>query len=442
MPYGTPPSTSHTGSGPAPATNRAHIPTSIPGKHPSQFHTFEVGDTTFTVLRRYSNLRAVGSGAQGVVVSAYDSVNREQVAIKKLCRPFQNVTHAKRAYREFKLMKLVRHKNAFHRSSLLLECLSRDQESVGSIPPGAGEEMYSRGQVTWDIGGGPNGEDKFSRYAAIERKQNPKIQRGRYLERRIVLSPAAANRAILTPDPTGTTEGRRSVIAAELGIAATENSVAKCGRILLWSLKVKLYRPSITSEKQAKRKGQITVAKRCLILPSSVCSGSRRAAVWLLGSGYRVIIGLLNAFTPQNSLEDFQDVYLVMELMDANLCQVIQVRSQGKGKRGAGRREGAEDQKEGGPPGLVALSESCSYTLLELVALGIVFCFAKRAQKQEKRLNSSVDVTDQIVARMLIYFRMSKMRLLDLDHDRMSYLLYQLLCGIKHLHLAGIIHRA
>lgn len=66
------------------------------------------------------------------------------------------------------------------------------------------------------------------------------------------------------------------------------------------------------------------------------------------------IIGLLNAFTPQKSLEEFQDVYLVMELMDANLCQVIQM---------------------------------------------------------------------------------------DLDHDRMSYLLYQMLCGIKHLHSAGIIHR-
>lgn len=40
------------------------------------------------------------------------------------------------------------------------------------------------------------------------------------------------------------------------------------------------------------------------------------------------IIGLLNAFTPQRTLEEFQDVYLVMELMDANLCQVIQVREQ------------------------------------------------------------------------------------------------------------------
>ncbi|XP_071438960.1 stress-activated protein kinase JNK isoform X1 [Hetaerina americana] len=144
---------------------------------PSMFYTVEVGDTKFTILKRYQNLKPIGSGAQGIVCAAYDTATQQNVAIKKLSRPFQNVTHAKRAYREFKLMKLVNHKN---------------------------------------------------------------------------------------------------------------------------------------------------------------------------------IIGLLNAFTPQKSLEEFQDVYLVMELMDANLCQVIQM---------------------------------------------------------------------------------------DLDHERMSYLLYQMLCGIKHLHSADIIHR-
>ena len=43
--------------------------------------------------------------------AAYDTVSESNVAIKKLSRPFQNVTHAKRAYREFVLMKLVNHKN-------------------------------------------------------------------------------------------------------------------------------------------------------------------------------------------------------------------------------------------------------------------------------------------------------------------------------------------
>lgn len=66
------------------------------------------------------------------------------------------------------------------------------------------------------------------------------------------------------------------------------------------------------------------------------------------------IIRLLNAYTPQQNVDDFSDMYLVTEYMDANLNQVIQM---------------------------------------------------------------------------------------ELDHERMSYLLYQMLCGINHLHRAGIIHR-
>jgi c-Jun N-terminal kinase len=71
----------------------------------------EVGDTTFRILRRYVNLRPIGSGAQGFVCAALDLVTQTNVAIKKLSRPFQNVTHAKRAFREFSIMKLVNHKN-------------------------------------------------------------------------------------------------------------------------------------------------------------------------------------------------------------------------------------------------------------------------------------------------------------------------------------------
>ncbi|GAB1296006.1 Mitogen-activated protein kinase 9 [Apodemus speciosus] len=141
-------------------------------KSDGQFYSVQVADSTFTVLKRYQQLKPIGSGAQGIVW-----VLGINVAVKKLSRPFQNQTHAKRAYRELVLLKCVNHKN---------------------------------------------------------------------------------------------------------------------------------------------------------------------------------IISLLNVFTPQKTLEEFQDVYLVMELMDANLCQVIHM---------------------------------------------------------------------------------------ELDHERMSYLLYQMLCGIKHLHSAGIIHR-
>ncbi|CAF0832951.1 unnamed protein product [Brachionus calyciflorus] len=150
----------------------------VGNKSDEEFYDVPVGaDSMFRVLKRYQNLKSIGSGAQGFVCSAYDVILKQNVAIKKLSKPFQNATHAKRAYREFCIMNLVNHKN---------------------------------------------------------------------------------------------------------------------------------------------------------------------------------IISLLNAFTPQKTVDEFIDVYLVMELMDANLCQVIQM---------------------------------------------------------------------------------------ELDHERISYLLYQMLCGIKHLHSAGIIHR-
>lgn len=142
-----------------------------------EFVKYKINEVEFKVLSRYTNLIARGAGSQGLVCSAFDTLSLQNVAIKKLSQPFQNNVHAKRAYREFKLLKSVNHKN---------------------------------------------------------------------------------------------------------------------------------------------------------------------------------IIGLLNAFSPQNSLDNFEDIYLVMELMDANLCQVIQM---------------------------------------------------------------------------------------ELDHERLSYLLYQMLCGLKHLHSAGIIHR-
>lgn len=48
---------------------------------------------------------------QPVTSSALDTDLGIPVAVKKLCRPFQNQTHAKRAYRELVLLKCVNHKN-------------------------------------------------------------------------------------------------------------------------------------------------------------------------------------------------------------------------------------------------------------------------------------------------------------------------------------------
>ncbi|XP_067899683.1 mitogen-activated protein kinase 9 isoform X5 [Heterodontus francisci] len=85
------------------------------------FYSVQVGDSTFTVLKRYQALKPIGSGAQGIVCAAYDSVLDGSVAVKKLSRPFQNQTHAKRAYRELVLLKCVNHKNDLKPSNIVVK---------------------------------------------------------------------------------------------------------------------------------------------------------------------------------------------------------------------------------------------------------------------------------------------------------------------------------
>ena len=84
----------------------------VGSKSNEEFYNVDIsGESVFRVLKRYQNLKSIGSGAQGVVCAAYDIILKQNVAIKKLSKPFQNSTHAKRAYREFCIMKLVNHKN-------------------------------------------------------------------------------------------------------------------------------------------------------------------------------------------------------------------------------------------------------------------------------------------------------------------------------------------
>uniref|UniRef100_A0A9J7YSP7 Stress-activated protein kinase JNK n=1 Tax=Cyprinus carpio carpio TaxID=630221 RepID=A0A9J7YSP7_CYPCA len=97
-------------------------------KREKEYYSIDVGDSTFTVLKRYQNLRPIGSGAQGIVCSAYDHVLERNVAIKKLSRPFQNQTHAKRAYRELVLMKCVNHKNVRHVLICLCLCVIKKKK--------------------------------------------------------------------------------------------------------------------------------------------------------------------------------------------------------------------------------------------------------------------------------------------------------------------------
>lgn len=50
-------------------SDKNHTPLAKMSSMPSnlQFYTTEIGDTRFTILRRYSSLKPIGSGAQGIV---------------------------------------------------------------------------------------------------------------------------------------------------------------------------------------------------------------------------------------------------------------------------------------------------------------------------------------------------------------------------------------
>jgi len=82
------------------------------------FYSLELNGTRWEVPNRYTSLTQVGSGAYGQVCSAEDSQSPpkedgtpKKVAIKKLARPFQSAIHAKRAYRELKMLKHMQHEN-------------------------------------------------------------------------------------------------------------------------------------------------------------------------------------------------------------------------------------------------------------------------------------------------------------------------------------------
>ncbi|XP_045101649.1 mitogen-activated protein kinase p38b-like isoform X3 [Portunus trituberculatus] len=75
------------------------------------FHTIELNKTEWEVPKRYTMLSPVGSGAYGQVCSAMDKKTNTKVAIKKLARPFQTHIHAKRTYRELRMLKHMDHEN-------------------------------------------------------------------------------------------------------------------------------------------------------------------------------------------------------------------------------------------------------------------------------------------------------------------------------------------
>ncbi|XP_022609934.1 mitogen-activated protein kinase 12-like [Seriola dumerili] len=91
------------------------------------YYRQEVNKTSWEVPERYRDLKQVGTGAYGTVCSAVDSRTGGKVAIKKLYRPFQSELFAKRAYRELRLLKHMKHENVIGLLDVFTADLSLDR---------------------------------------------------------------------------------------------------------------------------------------------------------------------------------------------------------------------------------------------------------------------------------------------------------------------------
>ncbi|XP_027017865.2 mitogen-activated protein kinase 12 [Tachysurus fulvidraco] len=91
------------------------------------YYRQEVNKTIWEVPERYKDLKPVGTGAYGTVCSAQDRRTGTKVAIKKLLRPFQSELFAKRAYRELRLLKHMKHDNVIGLLNVFTADLSLDR---------------------------------------------------------------------------------------------------------------------------------------------------------------------------------------------------------------------------------------------------------------------------------------------------------------------------
>lgn len=91
-------------------------PTPIPSR--PGYNSWTIAGTKFDVESKYRLIRAIGTGAYGVVVSAEDTTTGDKVAIKKVPNAFNDLTDALRILREIKLMRHFAHENVLSISDL------------------------------------------------------------------------------------------------------------------------------------------------------------------------------------------------------------------------------------------------------------------------------------------------------------------------------------
>ncbi|OBA23282.1 mitogen-activated protein kinase HOG1 [Metschnikowia bicuspidata var. bicuspidata NRRL YB-4993] len=88
-----------------------------------EFTRTQIFGTVFEITSRYTDLNPVGMGAFGLVCSAMDKLTNQNVAVKKIMKPFLTSVLAKRTYRELKLLKHLRHENLITLDDIFLSPL-------------------------------------------------------------------------------------------------------------------------------------------------------------------------------------------------------------------------------------------------------------------------------------------------------------------------------
>lgn len=96
---------------PASSSSSKDVDGPHPVAHRPGFSRWTISGTTFEVENKYKLIRAIGTGAYGVVVSAEDTRTGKKVAIKKIPTAFDDLTDALRILREIRLMRHFNHEN-------------------------------------------------------------------------------------------------------------------------------------------------------------------------------------------------------------------------------------------------------------------------------------------------------------------------------------------
>lgn len=88
-----------------------------------------IKDQLFEVGPRYTELKYIGEGAYGMVVSGYDNRTNQRVAIKKLS-PFEHQCFCQRTLREIKILARLKHENVINIQDIIRSSVFEQMKDI------------------------------------------------------------------------------------------------------------------------------------------------------------------------------------------------------------------------------------------------------------------------------------------------------------------------